>query len=1111
MRIERLNVNGFGQLHGLQVELKENVTVLYGPNGAGKSTLLGFVRAMLFGIPARNYGPQRYEPLDGGVHGGSLTARDEEDRLWFIERYARPPEGSNLSGTAGDRLRISRSDDGGGLVELAQEDLRKELLGGMSKEMFHQLFAVTLSELQEVSALASDDLSRYLFHAGIGGGSSVLQAEKKLAQEMDKLFRPRGRSQEIARLVQEHELLEHQAGAAKALLPRYQEVTLELKELESLLSTSAAVYAQCTEEEAKLRKAVAVRSVWLRRDALRRELTDLPERVTFPAQARERWYRLQEDKANAVPEVNELKRKIDALNSEMQAILPDSAFLEKEQGLLQLEKRLPGYESRLREAAELASEASQLSQKVRRCLESIHPDWGNEQLREFAGTIGDRETVRRMNADFNAYEKEMELLHHERLKLERETASARMELGRASERLALSVEEGKRDYVLLIPKDRHEIRSLWNEVTMLIDRMRGEEVLLREGSYSTVTSEESIKHPHGNLPWMLGGALALTVMLPLLLWLTTKSIWGTALSGVILLGIDMYLGRQAVQAAGQARKARRKVQGMSSRGHARGTLGRPSPHVQGQQGNTNLNISAGIPMSATPAGLRLSELLPRLTAHPLTDLSLTAEFNSYGIPRNAAGRTDRTFGDEEERNLRRLMEKWQLWIHKQETLEEQAADLRRRADELAEALTGLERELTRKEEIFTARLQAWERWLMERQLPPELSPEAALEVFRLAEQGRERLEQLDAVSVKLELVQRELASFESDCRMLIGIGGLAEEEVAATLESHIPGQLHRALAELEHQQRLREAASRSMEKKGPLEEELGRALDRLKMLEEAEEHLLRESGAADGEQFLRIAEEQQLRDQLKEELRQAELEITVAIGSEAAEELEQLLESTEEQELMVLLQETQGRLEEAEIARQSLVERRGRLLQERESLEAQGLQDHWQQQLAEQEAALNEAVDRYAAMALCQELISRVRKVYEQERQPQVIKTASSYLEEMTEGLYTRILVKMGTQELMVEHRDHGPIGSSYLSRGTAEQTYLAMRLALSDAVSGITRLPLLLDDLFVNFDAARLRGALSVLNRVSEKQQIIFMTCHRHVLEGIREQFPAAGVIEMS
>lgn len=1081
MRIERLNVQGFGQLQELQLELKEDVTVLYGPNGAGKSTLLGFVRAMLFGIPSRSYGPQRYEPAGGGIHGGILTIRDPEGRLWFIERYAKPPEGSALSGRAGDRLRISRSDPDGGMVELSDGDLRRELLGGMSKEMFNQLFAVTLSELQEVSALASDDLSSYLFHAGIGGGAAVLHGEKKIIQEMDKLYRPRGRSQEIYGLTQELERIEHQAGAAKSLLPRYESVTLELKELEDLLHGSAAEYEQCVEEEASLSKAIACRPAWFKREAILRELANLPERTAFPVQAKDRWNRLQEEKARELPELNELKRKIAALESEIQTSSADSSLLDQEQAILQLERRLPAYESRRQEAVELANEASRLEQKVERCLESIHPDWTRDQLRKFAGTIGERETVRRTNTEFSAYEREMESLYQERLKLEREATAAGTELDRTMDRLAASREEGNREYVRLRSKDRSETQALWNEISGLIDRMRDEQALLREGGLPSAEVTRSAR-PAANYSGWLAGVALLTVLIPLLLWLIADSVWGSLISAFLMLGIDLYLVSKILNNRRQVDNIPRKV----------------------QENRWSL--------STTPAGLKLSQLLPKLVDLPVGEPGATSRLPGYSVPFKAEGGLDGyTLTDEDERALRRLMEKWMLWSQRQETLEKQAAEQRRKKHALDEALAGLERELTRKEELFAAQSQDWERWLVERQLAPELSPEAAQEVFRLAEQGREWLEQLEAVVLKLEGVRHEIASFESDCRALNGIGGSAEVEVAAAIEHHaLPGKLHRALAELEQQKKLREAAGRLAEKKARLEEELEKALDRLGLLEQAEGHLLDESGAEDGEQLLRMAEEETLRARLKEELRQVELEIHLTIGPEHIEQLGRLLKSREEAELSVLLEEARDRLKQAEAARQGIVERKGRLLQERENLEAQGLQNNWQQQLAEQEAALNDAVDRYAALALCHELIGRVRKIYEQERQPQVLKTASAYLKEMTGGLYTRILVKMGTQELMVEHRDHGPIGSSYLSRGTAEQTYLAMRLALSDAVSGSRSLPLLLDDLFVNFDRGRLEGALRVLGHLSGKQQIIFMTCHEHILQEIREHFPSVDVIEI-
>ena len=62
------------------------VTVFYGPNEAGKSTTLAFIRAVLFGFPARFN--SHYPPLAGGRHGGRITVSDSAGAVYGVERYA---------------------------------------------------------------------------------------------------------------------------------------------------------------------------------------------------------------------------------------------------------------------------------------------------------------------------------------------------------------------------------------------------------------------------------------------------------------------------------------------------------------------------------------------------------------------------------------------------------------------------------------------------------------------------------------------------------------------------------------------------------------------------------------------------------------------------------------------------------------------------------------------------------------------------------------------------------------------------------------------------------------------------------------------------------------
>lgn len=1065
MKLERMQISGFGRLNGLDVELPGQVTVLYGPNEAGKSTLLGFVRAMLFGIPTRAAAAERYEPLRGGAHGGVLTILGDDGTRWMIERYAQPPEGRNLPGTRGDRLRITRSDEQGGVREASQEEMQRELLGGMSKAMFKQLFAVSLTELQQVGALQSEELSRYLFHAGIGGGAAVLHGEKRLVQDMDKLYRPRGRTQEIAQLLQAVERLEREAEAAKSLLPRYNDVLEELERLVAQLAEAEAARAARSRETTRLQRAVGSRADWLQREALRAELAALPPVARFPAQGAARWQALQAERERLQLERSEWARRREALQAELARHRPDAAVLAQEPALRQLAGLLPGYDARQGELAELAAEALQLERRLAECLRSIHPAWGAEDLRAFAGTVGERESVRRFAARFAAYDKEMELLRSERAKLERAAATAEKAAAAAVARLEASAVEGRRQFAMLVPQQPSEIRALWSELRGELDRWREGQGRLASEQRAADARALAAAQMRALYRKLLAGCGLLTVALPVILWLTADAPWAAAATAAALLGLDAALASAAFRSALPAGEQRLR------RGAA----------------------AFGPGDDAGPEA-RLGALLSRLVRHPQSAAAASRS-------RSGAAPSSRPVDwDEEERQLRRLMEAWLLWDQRHAALQGEAEAALSQASAARDELAAAERELTRREANFEELAGQWETWLTERKLSADLSPEAAADVFRLAEQGRDWLARLDGLAVKMAALRAENERFEQEC---LAYGDPAAPDQAAAVLRAALSRLDSALEARKHHDQLSAQLL-------PLEEEGQRLDDRLRQLRESEQALLAEAGAADGEELLRLGAAKERREALEREVRQLELMLFAGLDEAKREELEQLLRMTEEAELLQRLDTAEQELAQAEAWLGQLQEQRGRLLQEQESLAARCLRDDLMQQLEEQRAALRDRLDQYAVMAVCHELIGRARRVYEEERQPAVLRAASGYFAEMTGGTYRRIVMKIGTQELMAEHAELGPLESARLSRGTAEQLYLSMRLALSEAVSGSHPLPLLLDDLFVNFDEGRLVGALSVLRKVADRQQLIMMTCHEHVVRHVQTLLPEAKIVHM-
>jgi hypothetical protein len=116
-----------------------------------------------------------------------------------------------------------------------------------------------------------------------------------------------------------------------------------------------------------------------------------------------------------------------------------------------------------------------------------------------------------------------------------------------------------------------------------------------------------------------------------------------------------------------------------------------------------------------------------------------------------------------------------------------------------------------------------------------------------------------------------------------------------------------------------------------------------------------------------------------------------------------------------------------------------------------------------------------------------------------VLRDASHWLARLTDGRHTAITTTIDEARLEVHDRDGSVWKPERLSRGTREQVFLALRLALvRDLQRHGVPLPLVMDDALVNFDDERARAAARVLvefvsDHPGERQMLVF-TCHAHV-----------------
>lgn len=91
MKINKLQINAFGNIENKEIELSENINIVYGKNEAGKSTCLKFIVDSLYGISKNKRGKEfsdydRYKPWNKEEFSGKLTYTLDNGKKYEVFR-----------------------------------------------------------------------------------------------------------------------------------------------------------------------------------------------------------------------------------------------------------------------------------------------------------------------------------------------------------------------------------------------------------------------------------------------------------------------------------------------------------------------------------------------------------------------------------------------------------------------------------------------------------------------------------------------------------------------------------------------------------------------------------------------------------------------------------------------------------------------------------------------------------------------------------------------------------------------------------------------------------------------------------------------------------------
>jgi len=467
------------------------------------------------------------------------------------------------------------------------------------------------------------------------------------------------------------------------------------------------------------------------------------------------------------------------------------------------------------------------------------------------------------------------------------------------------------------------------------------------------------------------------------------------------------------------------------------------------------------------------------------------------------------------RQLRMLHGQMQETKHEREALDRQlprgSGSLKARLEAAERELASLEelvpldaqREAARREsdaaatrvqeaeaDLATAR-RRWEDALAAAGFPKGLSPKQVRHLTARAGEMKDLQDRLQRRREDLGQRSKELESLTGRIAQLAGDLGV-EVSGKSPVE-----QVHALVAQLRDEQARWQERRQLVQQSRQLRRRRLRAKLALARLKRRRRQLLDQAGVHDEAEFRRRAADHARGLQLRGEREAVQREIDAAIaGYCPEEEICRQIDQTQGANLETRREQLQKRIEACTAQLKQRYEKRGQLLEQLKAVAENRGPAAKRLELATVEKRLEESVRRWQVLAVTHQVLEQVRKTYEQTRQPETLQEATGYLRRLTQEHYRRVWTPLDEDVLVLDDADGRAVPVELLSRGTREQLFLSLRLALADSYArrGV-HLPMILDDVLVNFDTQRAKAAAGALRDFSAAgHQLFVFTCHEHI-----------------
>lgn len=366
-----------------------------------------------------------------------------------------------------------------------------------------------------------------------------------------------------------------------------------------------------------------------------------------------------------------------------------------------------------------------------------------------------------------------------------------------------------------------------------------------------------------------------------------------------------------------------------------------------------------------------------------------------------------------------------------------------------------------------------------------------------------RSDRVAQAQLRLSQCRHEIDQHQDDLmRLAERIGQLCADAHVKPLVDDPLGQLKQLEAELRAQQTLMDKRSEHLKeykRYAKTRQIYKRKIARLKRLRAT---MFSKVGVDDDASFRKLAQQHDVRRSVEGKVSNLDKQIKMGLGNQySMNEVAQLIEQYPKKELDKQWELLLSEIENHESTTEEMHVRRGEMAQQLKAMLEDCELDELRFELATVESKLARAVKEWQELGVASSVLESLREFYEGHRQPETLKDASKFLQKISGGKYDRIWTRMVGNALLVDNSQGETLPIDVLSRGTREAVFLSLRLAL---VTGYARrgikLPMIMDDVLVNFDTERAKSAAEVLREFAQMgHQVLFFTCHNHMCDIFR------------